>query len=233
MLTPHRDTPAPVSCPEKRFTLHKDVAEDWLRQALDAMADNLCRVPVPPLPAIGPAWSPEDPGEQDTVWELLSYAVQVGAITTPPGVNLDFEFVPTDAGHHFRFRVDTDGQCLTLVSDPPVEMSGLGHRGTTGLDAALAVLAEAVISGNQVLDRLDSYVMAEQHRAGIVGRIRGFAARICAHLAYVIAPVTSLPEADTPYTCPGCQAVCMTGDPGRCLRCGLVSDHPDATTARH
>ena len=153
----------PAAIAGARFTLDEARARTWLRHAVAAcMADlygdeppaDLGPRPAGELPEIGSDWNPVSPGEEDEVFQLVRRAVDSGIIGKPAGdIDLDFEYVADSDGGYYYFLVRL-GWKLKLATHA-YEMRKLGRPAATGIEAALAILDEAVTSANSVLDALD------------------------------------------------------------------------------
>jgi hypothetical protein len=155
---PHPDGPGHE--PGARFTLDEARARTWLRHAVAAcMADldgdeppaDLGPRPAGELPEIGSDWNPVSPGQEDEVYQLVRRAVDSGIIGKPAkGIDLDFEYVDDTDGGYYYFLVRLSWK-LKLATHA-YEMRKLGEPDATGIEAALAILNEAVTSANSVLD---------------------------------------------------------------------------------
>jgi hypothetical protein len=125
------------------------------------------------LPEIDDEWEPRDSGNEMEVYDLVRDAIDAGIIGTPADetINgkteqLDLEFVysnDSDGGvYYFIVRLGIRLKLATLFE----EMRRLGEPDSIGITAALAILAEAVISANATLDALDEFVAARACELG-------------------------------------------------------------------
>ena len=122
---------------------------------------------------IGRDWIPAFVGGEDSVAWLVRYAQDEGIISAPavppfPGRerglagnewNLSVEWGSSEHSGGYWFRI-TAGETIRLVTGTR-EWRELGQPDATGVDAAVAVLAEAVRSVNEVLAGLDEYARAQ------------------------------------------------------------------------
>lgn len=163
----------------RRFTWDKGKAREWLDRAVAVFEDwvegaGYQPASGEPLPGISDDWSPAGLDDEDDVCDLVTYAVSTGIIAVPavppfPGQpegdlanqwSLDFEY----ACGEYWFAVGA-GLGLSLVTSS-LELHKLGERDARGAAAGMAILQEAVASGNRALDALDSYVAGQQLAAG-------------------------------------------------------------------
>lgn len=137
-----------------RFTLDKDAAAKWLRQAVKQYGEP---DPGQDFPEIDNHWNPVEPDEETEVFQLVRRAVDQGIISKPDqDTDLDFEYVEDGDGGYYHFMVYI-GYRLKLAGHS-YEMRKLGERDAIGVPAALAILEEAVTEANFVLNNLDEYV---------------------------------------------------------------------------
>ncbi|MEX3102054.1 MULTISPECIES: hypothetical protein [unclassified Streptomyces] len=144
------------------FTLNEEKASDWLTDlvvsweialAFDEDWDDT-------LPAIDPDWNPLEPGEADTVYHLVRAAQHSGMITSPQDALITFEAIGDGHGGVFHwfldFREPTPLRLATLAE----AMDRLGDSETYGVDAAMAVLRDAVEAANLLAQRLSDHITA-------------------------------------------------------------------------
>jgi len=151
--------------PGIRFTLDPDQARTWLRHAVAAYMEDMLGDeppadlgprPAGELPEIHADWNPASPGQQDEIIQLVRRAVDSGIIGRPSeDSDLDFEYAADDDGGYYYFLVRPDRRLKLATHDR--EMRHVGAPGATGIEAALAILEEAVTSANSVLDDLDEH----------------------------------------------------------------------------
>ena len=206
---PAPGTGRPAAIAGARFTLDEARARTWLRHAVAAcMTDlygdeppaDLGPRPAGELPEIGNDWNPVSPGEEDEVFQLVRRAVDSNIIGKPAGdIDLDFEYVADSDGGYYYFLVRL-GWKLKLATHA-YEMRKLGRPAATGIEAALAILDEAVTSANSVLDALDEKTAAQ---GGIVlararlARVAGLGRDLTGHELAPAGPVhppSSIPNA--------------------------------------
>ncbi len=91
------------------------------------------------------------------MWRLVRYAADNGIIVRPDGMDVDFIYLPAygDGGmYHFAVDVGDDYVKQVTLASFGHEMRKLVDDETTGAEAALNILAEAVEEANSALRRL-------------------------------------------------------------------------------
>jgi hypothetical protein len=162
-----------------QFTWNRDQAEAWLRACVaapecaeqdgDALAGDLagqvnaagaraCPEPYDDLLAgITEDWNPAEVGQEDTVRSLVSRAVDAGIIGTDGVLDLFFRYYSDDNGAYYCFLAQTGR--LVLMSDSD-QIEHVGNPGVRGIEAALAILEEAVRDGNRELAEFERHAAA-------------------------------------------------------------------------
>lgn len=110
-------------------------------------------------PPIGMAWDPWQPGEEDGVSLLLKAAQPVGVIGNPEEMTITFEFVDDGDEGVYRWLLDIADPSPLTVATLSEAMAVLGepdlHR--AGIEAAVAILREAVRAANHLVRQLPDY----------------------------------------------------------------------------
>jgi len=158
-----------------RFQLNKEGAAMWLDHAM-AHADGTPRPhkctqesrAAEHLPDIGGTYAPRDhAGDGGDTHDLVRAALLAGIITDtrhPEFPQLRWELFPYDGEHvGYQWFLDLGQEATVSVTDGWHNLDGLGFTGseTTGANAALAVLAQAVSAGNHLVDSLARYIGGE------------------------------------------------------------------------
>lgn len=145
------------------FMLHESHAREWLTRVVvinelgECGPDSQMDTDPPPITM---TWQPRAVGEEDGTFLLVRAAQEAGALHGPPGVELDFEYVDDGDGGYYRYILRLADPRPLLLASPPEEMARLGEPDAIGLNAAMAILAEAVETANQLLTDLAAYVAA-------------------------------------------------------------------------
>jgi hypothetical protein len=143
-----------------RFKLDKARARAWIENGNGLDGE---------LAEAGQNWDPHEDGTYIDVYNLIDDATKAGIIICPAGMDVAFEYDETAS---YRFLVDI-GPHITLASTAS-EMSQLGEEGTTGADAAVAILVQAAAEANHMLYHLDEYI-AQRAAGAVPGRSRAAA----------------------------------------------------------
>lgn len=155
------------------FTLHEEAARAWLTELVVAYEVDAsfggdvseCSADSPPL---GMAWDPRQPGEEDGVTLLVKAAQAAGVIGNPEEMTITFEFVDDGDEGVYRWLLDIADPSPLKVSTPSEAMAVLGepdlHR--AGIEAAVAILREAVQAANHLVHQLSDYIEASIERGG-------------------------------------------------------------------
>jgi hypothetical protein len=141
------------------FAIDEAGARQWLDHVAAVYVGEAAPAHPAQTPDLGAAWKPLDPDEEPTVFRLVRYAVELGIITAPEGMDLDWEYMPDGDGGYYRFLVYIgDPVPWMRLASHAEEMRKLGARDATGVPAALAILQEAVTKANRTLADLDKYL---------------------------------------------------------------------------
>jgi hypothetical protein len=140
---------------QTRFALDEDTTRAWLAAGTGAdFMDHMAAGNT--LPEIDPGWIPGT-SEQDAIGGLLAAAQAHGVIAAPAGVHVALEVDGGGEGYRwFVYLRHGSEQRLTLASTF-VDAAVIGRAGTSGADAAVGVLREAVDSANECLNGLFAY----------------------------------------------------------------------------
>lgn len=153
----------------QRFTLDEDKARAWLERAVAKYEYENGDGDEPEdseengeLPDIGANWEAHEYEQENTVYLLVRLAGDRGIITAPAGMDLDFRYSDDSDGGFYCFHVGLAKDIFAELASYSEEMRKIGDRDATGLDAAMAVLREAVDKANYTLAELDKYVASRQ-----------------------------------------------------------------------
>lgn len=144
------------------FTLNEEKTSDWLIDlvvsweialAFDEDWDET-------LPGIDPDWNPLEPGETDTVYHLVRAAQRSGMITSPAGALITFEAIGDGHGGVFRWFLDLREPTPLRLATLAEAMDQLGDSESYGIDAAMAVLRDAVGAANLLAQQLSDHITA-------------------------------------------------------------------------
>lgn len=142
-----------------RFTLDEERAAGWIARAVAQSSagpmdgeDGYDR----DLPAISAGWRPwHDDGSATS--DLLSLAQAAGIVTGPPEAAIDYEQITDQDGSGYRWLVYLGDEAARLILADAFSDSWAEDAGA---EAALAILRDAVIAGNELLADLDRYMGA-------------------------------------------------------------------------
>jgi len=173
---------APPRPAPPQFTLDRAKAEAWLqassaaapregsepdgehalaRKLASQMSEtdaSACQEPYDDLlAAITEDWNPAEVGQEDTVGSLVSHAVDAGIIGTDGGLDLFFRYYSDDNGAYYCFLAQTGRLVLMSASD---QIEHVGNPAARGIEAALAILEEAVCKGNREVAEAEQYAAA-------------------------------------------------------------------------
>ncbi|MEV1083437.1 hypothetical protein AB0I98_35335 [Streptomyces sp. NPDC050211] len=155
------------------FVLHEEAAHAWLTQLVvayevDASFGGEVSVRSADSQPIGMAWDPRQPGEEDGVSLLVEAAQAAGVVGKPEEMTITFEFVDDgdegtncwllDIAVPSPLKVATLSEAMAVLGEPDL------HR--AGIEAAVAVLREAVQAANLLVHQLSDYVEASIERGG-------------------------------------------------------------------
>jgi len=143
------------------FSLNEEAAWIWLINTVFEYESGVdTGLDTGERPPIGVAWHPREVGEEDTTFLLIRGAQEGDVLTAPPGVELDFEFIDDGDGGYYRYLLCIHEPAPLITASDAEEMRRLGERDATGIDAALAILREAVDAGNSTYRQLSTFVAA-------------------------------------------------------------------------
>lgn len=143
------------------FVVNEGLAWEWLMRAVVSREMSDVDDPVATdLPPIGMAWQPRDIGEEDAAFLLIRSAQEVGVLTVPAHMEVDFEFIDDGDGGYFRYLLRIDEPARLIVASAAEEMRHLGEPDTAGIDAALSILREAADAGNRLHQQLSTFITA-------------------------------------------------------------------------
>jgi hypothetical protein len=146
---------------EGAFMVNEELAWEWLMRAIVSREMSDVDDPVATdLPPIGMAWQPRDVGEEDATFLLIRSAQEVGVLTAPAHMEIDFEFIDDGDGGYFRYLLRIDEPACLIVASAAEEMRHVGEPDTAGIDAALTILREAADAGNRLRQQLWTFITA-------------------------------------------------------------------------
>ncbi|MDF2258358.1 hypothetical protein [Streptantibioticus ferralitis] len=151
--------------------MNDDLARDWLTNLIVAYeigedfgaSSPMVSAHTPPLKM---AWTPQDPGEEDSVHLLIRAAQTDGVVTGPQAVNLKFEYVDDGDEGYYRFLLHITTPTSLTLATLSEGIAMLGEPDTSGIEAALSILREAVQAANLLLQQLSEFVAASISRGG-------------------------------------------------------------------
>lgn len=155
------------------FTLDEEAARAWLTELVvayevDASFGGDVFEYSADSPPIGMAWDPRQPGEEDGVTLLVKAAQAAGVIGSPEEMTITFEFVDDGDEGVYRWLLDITAPSPLKVATLSEAMAVLGepdlHR--AGIEAAVAILREAVQEANHLVHQLSDYIEASTERGG-------------------------------------------------------------------
>jgi hypothetical protein len=144
-----------------RFAMDPATATEWLTLAIlcheyegDLSPDKQARG----LPPIGLAWNPSEPGQEQTIVDLLRLAqTESGPVKRPQDTSMLLDIMDDGDDGAFRFLVELSGPVALRLAGPWRELRDLAS-GQQGSPAALCILTEAIDAANELLTNLNSYV---------------------------------------------------------------------------
>lgn len=146
-----------------RFTLNEREASEWLTRVVVANELGECD-PDPPtdagVPPVTMTWRPRDVGEEDGTFLLVRGAQETGVLHGPPGADLDFEYIDDGDDGYYRYILRLNEPRPLVIASHPEEMRHLGDPDAAGINAAMAILAEAQDIANRLLNELAAYIAA-------------------------------------------------------------------------
>jgi hypothetical protein len=147
------------------FELNVDRARAWLTELIVAWevqesGEAAALVWSSAMPSIGLVWEPRAPGQEESVYLLIRAVQDLGILSRPVGMTIDFEYVDDGDDGQYRWLLD-------IVSPRPLRLAGLatpiaalGDEGAFGIEAALGVLRETVRAANLLAQQLSQYIAA-------------------------------------------------------------------------
>ncbi|WP_405956932.1 hypothetical protein [Streptomyces phaeochromogenes] len=155
------------------FVFHEEAARAWLTELVvayevDASFGGDASVHSADSPPIGMAWDPQQLGEEDGVSLLVKAAQGTGMVGRPEGMTVTFEFVGDGDEGVYRWLLDILDPSPLKVATLSESMAVLGEPDLhqAGIEAAVAILREAVQAANHLVHQLSDYVEASIERGG-------------------------------------------------------------------
>ena len=151
-----------------RFILDETRALPWLACAIEHHESGQTPPEDEHLPEISEHYCPDFDDDGAETYSLIAPARDAGIITGPGGTEVYFDYSRSDGECGYVWLMYVNGPGSLKLSTYYAKMRHLGDSGAdTGIQAALAVLNEAVASANELLDDLDAFVSARAlERAG-------------------------------------------------------------------
>jgi len=148
------------------FTLNEEAARDWVTSLIVAyeLAD-LDTGPelsgADPMPNIGLAWRPREPGQEDAVADLVRRAQhQSGVLAAAESAEVAIMFVDDGDDWSYHFLLHVRSPVPVTLAFTPKEVCRIGDDSAIGLDAAIGILREATQTANALLEQLNAFVKA-------------------------------------------------------------------------
>jgi hypothetical protein len=112
------------------------------------------------------AWRPRDPGQEDTVSWLIGRAHETGVVSQPDGAQVTIGYVDDGNDWCYQFFLTVNAPLLLTLAAQPREMSLLGgDTVSSGVNAAITVLQEAVEVGNVLVSQLTDFISAATRKS--------------------------------------------------------------------
>ncbi|MFC4463993.1 hypothetical protein ACFPH6_05350 [Streptomyces xiangluensis] len=155
------------------FVLHEEAARVWLAELVvayevDASFGGDVSARGADSSPIGMVWDPRQPGGEDGVSLLVTAAQGAGMVGKPEEMTITFEFVDDGDEGVYRWLLDIVAPKPLKVATLSEALGALGepevHR--VGIEAAVAILREAVQAANHLVHQLSDYVEASVERGG-------------------------------------------------------------------
>jgi hypothetical protein len=141
----------------ERFTLDEAAAANWLKRATrqtDGGAALDGQEHEPGLPAVSAGWRPGDDQHSGPINELLHAAAAAGILRCPPGWTLAYDYTSDVDGAGGRWLlINTDDARPLILADAFTDTRPTGE----GAEAALELLLEGQLAGNELLADLHRY----------------------------------------------------------------------------
>lgn len=146
----------------EQFTLDETKAAEWLAASIAQhdSGDDPAAYAADSLADIGEGYEPRDMDECGSTEEMIANAQHAGVITGPGGIEWDFSLNRDgEAGYTWQLYLgDYDEGTRVILASYYEEVRHLGEPDTSGAEAALSVLHEAVSTCNELLAHLDRYI---------------------------------------------------------------------------
>ncbi|MFF4503017.1 hypothetical protein [Streptomyces sp. NPDC001401] len=151
----------------ERFIVHEEEARKWLTDLvvaheIDMSFGEMGSERSADSPPIGMAWRPMDPGEEDSVFLLVRAAQEVGVVAGSEEMTITFEFIDDGDQGVFRWLLDVVAPTPLKVATMSEAMAVLGEPEASGVEAAMAILHEAVQTANLLVQQLSDHVAARK-----------------------------------------------------------------------
>jgi hypothetical protein len=148
------------------FALDEEATREWLTRLMvacelgDLAPDDGADIQV--RPCIDLAWRPRTPGQEDAVSWLIGQAQsQVGVLSHPEETKVTIGFVDDGDDWCYQFFLVVNLPLSLMLAARPQEISRLGSDSAfNGIDAAVAVLREAMQAANALASQLTAFVSA-------------------------------------------------------------------------
>jgi hypothetical protein len=148
------------------FILNEEKAREWLTRVMVASElGDLAPDYATSLQAktcIDLAWRPRDPGQEDAVsWLICRAQEQAGVVSHPDGAEVSIGYVDDGDDWCYQFFLTVNSPLLLTLAAPPREIFLLGGGAhSSGINAAIAVLGEAMKAGNVLVGQLTAFISA-------------------------------------------------------------------------
>lgn len=148
------------------FIVNEETAREWLTRVMVAselgdLAPDYATSPQAER-CIDLAWRPRDPGQEDAVsWLIARAQEQAGVVSHPDGAEVSIGYVDDGDDWCYQLFLTVNSPLLLMLAAPPREISLLGGDAqSSGIDAAIAVLREAMQAGNVLVEQLTAFISA-------------------------------------------------------------------------
>jgi hypothetical protein len=133
---------------QREFKFGNARAHAWLQ--------ILSRQPLPPLD-IGADWNPRAGGEETTVSQLISLAMEQGVIAAPDGMSVSFDYGDNGEATYYRYLIDLTRDLTLATAAVDIQLLG-GELSARGINAAVCILNEAAYVATETVSHLDAYI---------------------------------------------------------------------------
>lgn len=152
------------------FVLNEEMAREWLTRIVVAseLGDHAPDHILSPEKEnyIGIAWRPRDPGQEAAVAVLITQAQEIGVVSHFDGAEISIGYVDDGNDWCYQFFLTFNSPLVLTLAAQPREMSFLGGDAvSSGVDAAIAVLEEAVAIGNMLAGQLADFISAATRKS--------------------------------------------------------------------